>query len=416
MAQDLEEFFDIQRVVDFLRGEIENTDCPEDAFEMGREAARYQWQVDLIAYHKSQGIEFFNYAGWQKRRWIAMSSFFRARERHRRKMGDLEILDRLATVSARERRQGDYHLTRARCKVIAAVVRLGAESGMIYCSYAGLARKARVSERTAFSVRSELEELGVLVRVRTGGRNAAGDVQSNKYFVRYNILRDLLGVENRWDERRVDPVSEFRTWAMLRRRPNPFFNYDGFAHLSNSERQKRRVAMREREAARLEQQKQRLAVENFEDPRPQRLPRTVENPKNGLFEQAFCALTELKTQKRSFIYQPDRSLLLYLESNVENSTRQSRSLDSSPAGCRWCFDPLQFSQAAHALLGTINPYRIAPLLAEMDEMTRNNPSLLDNQDRQDYAESLLRLLADADKSLFNQTDFDPHQRGKAARQ
>lgn len=388
--------FDIQCTVDYLRKEIAEADSPEDKFELGREAATYQWQLDLMAYHKAQGKEFFNYAGWKRGRHLAACSYLHSRDRHRRKMGDLEILERLASVSKSERREGDYHLTRARCKVMAAVVRLATESGMIYCSYAGLARKAGVSERTACSVRAELEGFGVLVRVRTGGQNAAGENQSNKYYVRWNALRELLGIENRWEERRdAGEVSLFRTWAMLKGRTNPYFNYDGYAHLSKSERQKRRVAKRAREA----EQRKKLAVENPTQKEPERLPRLVKNPEKQKLEQGFCALSILPTLKKSFIYQPGRSLLLVLGSNVENSARHSRPSDGSPAGCTWCFDVNRFHKPTHELLAKVNPQRLNPLLDEVDQMTRESPTPETAQEMQAHAESIVHLLADADKSL-----------------
>lgn len=392
--------FDIQRTVDHLHKEIAAADSPEEKFELGREAATYQWQLDLMAYHKAEGREFFNFAGWQRGRCLAMISWMRSRDLHRRKMGDLEILERLASVSKSERREGDYHLTRARCKVMAAVVRLATESGMVYCSYAGLARKAGVSERTACSVRSELEGYGVLVRVRTGGRNANGENQSNKYYVRWNALRELLGIENRWEERRAaEGISRFRVWAMLTRRVNPYFNYEGFAHFSKSERQKRRVAKRAREAEQRKRLAGALAVETLTRKESKKLPRFVENPEKQKLEQGFCALTNLSTLKKSFIYQPGRSFLLELDPNVENSTRQSRSSDGSPSGCTWCFDLASFQKSTLDLLGKVNPQRLNPFLNEIDQMTRESPTPGTEQEMQAHAESLVHLLADADKSL-----------------
>ena len=42
------------------------------------------------------------------------------------------------------------------------------------------------------------------------------------------------------------------------------------------------------------------------------------------------------------------------------------------------------------------PGRIVPLLAEIDQMTRSNPSLETPEDMQWHAEELLHILADAD--------------------
>ena len=91
--------------------------------------------------------------------------------------------------------------------------------------------------------------------------------------------------------------------------------------------------------------------------------------------------------------------MLKLDPNVENSTRQSRSSDGSPSGCTWCFDLASFQKSTLDLLGKVNPQRLNPFLNEIDQMTRESPTPGTEQEMQAHAESLVHLLADADKSL-----------------
>ena len=67
------------------------------------------------------------------------------------------------------------------------------------------------------------------------------------------------------------------------------------------------------------------------------------------------------------------------------------TLDNRPAGgTTWCFDVSKLSQTSLQRLGRVAPGRIVPLLAEIDQMTRINPSLETPEDMQWHAEELLR--------------------------
>lgn len=134
---------------------------------------------------------------------------------------------------------------------------------------------------------------------------------------------------------------------------------------------------------------------------------------NEASDQGFCALTDLKERKTSKILQPVRSLLSYCRRIVEKRTPLRGSsdarheggmpeslrdtLDNRPAGgTTWCFDVSKLSQTSLQRLGRVAPGRIVPLLAEIDQMTRSNPSLETPEDMQWHAEELLHILADAD--------------------
>ena len=120
---------------------------------------------------------------------------------------------------------------------------LATSSGVLYCSYDGLARAARVSPRSAHSIRAELERLGVLERVRTGGRAEDGSRQSNKYIVKWDKLRDILGIAccyaSNWH-------GELQRTVERKPFHNVYYNYEGYAHYSKSARQKRRERQRAR--------------------------------------------------------------------------------------------------------------------------------------------------------------------------
>ncbi len=383
--------YDIEEKIACNKAMLDGPMSKRERWLVERETARLVWRRDARAHRRRTGGAAYDCDQWRLDRACAQAAFAAAARRARKRAGDAEILSRLELKGREDPCCGAYRLTPARRKVIAAVVRLASDSGMLYCGYDGLARAARVSPRTACAVRAELERDGVLKRVRTGGRSADGVRQSNRYVVKWGALRDLLGIESRWGE--LDNPNALALWLMPR---NSYYNYEGCAHYSRSERQKRRLAKREREA-RIIGSALRVSPDFVENPSGG-LPATagahVENSENGMPEQGFCALTTLKIFKDQ--HQPGRHSLLVVEPNVEKAgARQSRAQDGGPADRKdLCFSTSRFGKANLSLLADIDPRQTPYLLAEIDQMTRSNPTLSTEHDRQSHAESLFELFTD----------------------
>ena len=309
---------ELRREAEELRRWASSEREPACAMSLAAEAENLMWAASSQERAEREGRAFFDYQhSWLPARQRAVMAYRRACERSRRKKGDLEIARRLEELEGKER-PGGYKITPARRKLIAAVVRTASNSGRIYCSYLALARKAGVSARTACTVRAELESLGVLERVRTGGQAADGTRRTNKYTVKWNALRDALGIVNRWESKYPDSTVRLTRDNGSRRGLNVFFSYEGCAHYSRSERQRRRIAKRLRDLE---------AVRRTPDPKPAgscspapfRAADAVENaclPGFGVVENRpilkdssienvsdlrFCALTELQTQNKPLI-------------------------------------------------------------------------------------------------------------------
>ena len=254
------------------------------------------WIASSKAYLIAQGATFFDYSAWAWGRYMAIAAKRQALDKQRRAAGDREIKDRLDEIMKDGQGIGaEYRLTRARSRAIAAIVDMTSERGRLYCSYEGLARAASISSRSACTIRAELESLGVLKRTRTGGLRGDGAKCSNKYTVKYNRLREVLGIENKWDSKYTSGHSEKNGWVaslhptVFMDITNAYYSQDGYAHYSRSARQMRRLAQRARECGKLVGMK-------------------FQSGGNVLNEQEFCALTALLNQKRSSIINPLRYL------------------------------------------------------------------------------------------------------------
>lgn len=408
--------YDVNNQIEFNRNELAmGLDMTDKArWHIERKTACLVWQRDAKGYCEAQGGEFFDHHQWEYDKLYASSLYRQAAKQYRKRQGDKQILARLDELVNAPREEGEYKITRARRKVIRAVVALATSSGVLYCGYDGLARAARVSPRSACSIRAELERLGVLERIRTGGRAEDGMRQSNKYIVIWDKLREILGIACCY-------ASEWHVECprMVERSPfrNVYYNYEGCAHFSRSKRQRRRERQRAREHARAVMDRAaRGHVENpgdVENPILKEWLDAVENSENDCHDQGFCALTALKALKTPKIFQPVRSLLSYCHRFVEKRTPLRGSSDARPeggmpeslrdaldnrpaGGATWCFDVSKLSQTSLQRLGRVAPVRIVPLLSEIDQMTRSNPSLETPEDMQWHAEELLHILADAD--------------------
>ena len=399
---------DIQQHIDYVGTLAEEAPDPKTRWQLQKRVAASVWQRDAKAYYEEQGAEFFDFGQWQLDQAYASYLYHESIKRYRKRQGDRQILARLDELNNVPREDGGYKVTGARRKVIRAIVGLATSSGVLYCSYDGLARAARVSPRSAHSIRAELERLGVLKRVRTGGRAEDGSRQSNKYIVKWDKLRDILGIAccyaSNWH-------GELQRTVERKPFHNVYYNYEGYAHYSKSARQKRRERQRAREHAALAAQAPKVD-NHVEKSAPEKRTKAM-GLENEASDQGFCALTDLKERKTSKILQPVRSLLSYCRRIVEKRTPLRGSsdarheggmpeslrdtLDNRPAGgTTWCFDVSKLSQTSLQRLGRVAPGRIVPLLAEIDQMTRSNPSLETPEDMQWHAEELLHILADAD--------------------
>lgn len=379
-----------------------------ERWELERLVAVWRHELSVREYYERQGVAFEDHHQWNLDRQFAMMAYVRSASDWRKRSGDAEILERLSELAGKPCEEDGYKITRARRRVLEALVRLAAESGVLYCGYDGLAREAGVSPRSACTIRAELERAGVLRRVRTGGKAADGFCQSNKYFVDWNTLRDVLGVENARESRYEEPSRPGRD-SFGR---NVYYNYEGCAHYSRSERQRRRLLARERERARLavaEVAAKRLHrmpgdVENLPRSAFHEVSAVVENRENECFEQVFCAVTGLKTYKDLSSLQPEGPLLLIQGRDSDECTPLRGSLDARPAdgkGDNLCYDPCLLGDSTRSRLAAVRPGRLDALLAEADQMTRDNHSLESAEDMQWHAEQVLLLILDADRSLFD---------------
>lgn len=161
---------DIQQHIDYVGTLAEEEPDPKTRWQLQKRVAASVWQRDAKAYYEEQGAEFFDFGQWQLDQAYASYLYHESIKRYRKRQGDRQILARLDELNNVPREDGGYKVTGARRKVIRAIVGLATSSGVLYCSYDGLARAARVSPRSAHSIRAELERLGVLKRVRTGGQ------------------------------------------------------------------------------------------------------------------------------------------------------------------------------------------------------------------------------------------------------
>lgn len=260
--------------------------------------AKDRWKADVKNYYIKKGTAFFDCARWEIERAKAQITFDKQRDQERRELGDRELLAQIQLHLKKKTTPKKFSITKTRAKVLCAIVKLGSESGRLYCSSAGLAREARVGRSTAEGVKRELECLGVLERVRTGGIHANGTRQSNKYNIIYNKLRELLGVENRWETKYLTQSDHKGLQYPI---VNPFFNYEGYAHYSQTERQKRRIRARLRK---LEREKASGIIND---------------------DMVFQALTELKDLKSSNKQQEIPPMLIRSLKSLKYCTPQSGS-------------------------------------------------------------------------------------------
>ena len=365
---------------------------PKTRWQLERRTARFVWQRDSRRHIEALGRSFFDFYQWELDKSHAKLVHRANADRHRRLKGNEEIEAALAKLEGVERPDGAYRITKARRRVISAIIALASESGRLYCSYDALARAARVSARTAFTVRSELERLGILERLRTGGKSLDGGCQSNKYTVKWNALRDLLSVDNRWDTSYPDNTRD----NVARPVPNVYFNYQGCAHFYRSDRQRRRTARR---MATLKGRViTRAEVENLVENLVENAGgRTVKERGGTVFhglEKEFCTVTELNILK-GLDNQPERPPLLSQRPN-ESSEGVSGAFPVAPAPAPTSFSVESLSARARAMLGSVLPEQQPWLLAEIDQMVRESAC---RYDPEEHAEDILELLLDSDPTL-----------------
>ena len=247
---------------------IADPEVPEDRFWAKRALAQNGYLASVIAYYETQGIAFIDYTSERNRAMQALQARREAREKafdeRRRRTGDEEIVARAYELAALEKarraermRKGASDaedgntapvgllMTPERARILEYIVAHVTDSARWYGSRTTVARECRVGEATVQRFTADLERHGVLVRLRTGGLREDGSRATNRYTLMHNVLRDLLGLENKWgskyDADALSRVSE--------RPRNPYFSGEGYAHCSKSERQRRRLAKRARDKA-----------------------------------------------------------------------------------------------------------------------------------------------------------------------
>ena len=99
---------------------------------------------------------------------------------------------------------------------------------------------------------ADLERSGILVRLSTGGLRSDGARATNRYTLFHNRLREALGLESRWESKYDGNATDrmVKPSSCLNGGYNAYFNYERFAHFSESARQRRRFQQRWREGPR----------------------------------------------------------------------------------------------------------------------------------------------------------------------
>ena len=208
------------------------------------------------------GPSFFDYDAWQQAQREICEMHRAELDRKRRAEGNAEIImaaSELAEAWIRARKENftpsektpvtGLLMTPERARILEVLTMLVTDSCRLYASRTTIASRAEVGEATVQRFLHDLEKHGALERIRTGGK--FGDKhQTNRYTVKWNVLRDLLGVENKWKSKYPEDTTD----RVAIRVPNVYYNYEGFAHCSKSERQKRRLRARERAAMALIEQ------------------------------------------------------------------------------------------------------------------------------------------------------------------
>lgn len=284
-------------------------DVAATRWENARFEARSRWKEGIKRYYATQGMEFFDYDSWLIERETAIYENKKASDERRRAEGDEELVEFLISAARRGRIQApEIVLTKTKACFIKTIVEIVSNTGRLYCGYQALASKAWVSSRAALNYLQELEALGVLQRVRTGGIDAAGKKQTNKYTVKYNRLRAILGIENKWESKYGEEPGKIPDRSTLVAVINAYYNYEGFAHYSKSARQARRLAKRMRDAANA------AGV-------------LLKQTGNVLSDKEKCALTALYNKKDHINLQVTSKLIEKPTNMSNDSTQQSCSLN-----------------------------------------------------------------------------------------
>ena len=261
---------------------IEHPEVPEDRFWARRALAQNNYLTGVIAYYETQGKTFIDYNTEKNRAMEAMRARQEARARafdaRRRISGNEEIISRAYELATLEKARKAERINKAataaddenpaaegllmtpeRARILEYIITHVTDSTRWYGSRTTVARECRVGEATVQRFVADLERTGVLVRLRTGGRREDGRCVTNRYTLMHNALRDLLGVENKWQSK----YDEDALSRISKRPKNPYFSEEGYAHCSKSERQRRRLAKRAREKAARLAKKHAPLVENL---------------------------------------------------------------------------------------------------------------------------------------------------------
>lgn len=276
-----------------------------DQWEAQRRSAQKSFYRSRDAYFEKEGLTNFTRWHWEHQREEAKAQAVRARK---------EKLDSEFIAAIKEKtvaiRTEEGQFTRAQAAVLIAIINIVTTTAALYASEESIAKAAKVSKRSVTYAMRWLEDAWVLIRRKSGGINlASGKRASNNYKVSYDVLRDLLGMDqipmNGYFtvEATIDLVNAVKT---------PYWSYEQYCRYSSSARADRRRRQRADEIRRLRFVQQQIdlnisydalirhykidadPVENVSD---HHFSSLVENSKDQAIYLEFCALTNLKIKK-----------------------------------------------------------------------------------------------------------------------
>ena len=242
------------RAIRYVDIEVEALPCTAvvAAKKWGREksAALEREQVAKQAYFERTGLaeqyridrEAFieNGEKWRTEKREACERSFGERRRY----GDNRILEALEMCEVVYDLTGKepHKLTPAFKDILAAVIKLCKDSGVLFASASSIARKAGRSKSSVDTYMKKLEDLYILNRKSSGGKNMkTGKTTSNRYEINYDTIRVCLRV-GMWSEEDTKKVFEkaIRRRAELKESNKAHWSGRGYARHSESQRAKQR--------------------------------------------------------------------------------------------------------------------------------------------------------------------------------
>jgi len=259
-----------------------------------KQAAGERWKRSRAEYFERTGkAEAYRKRGEEYQKFLKTKEAAAEADREAYRLkGDNRIKEALAGACVPYGHDPDKaELSRAERDIASVVIDLCSGSGVLFASAATIGRMAKRSRRAVNTLLARLESLKILQRLSSGGiRLATGERRSNRYRLRYEALRDFLGIT--WLPEIDDPSENLNT-------RKAFWNSNGFCRFSNTDRADRRRRQREHEAS----------LEAVKNPPEKALASEVKEAdpaeKSPVY-QVFCTLS-ISKDKKSTIKTPSEA-------------------------------------------------------------------------------------------------------------